>query len=100
MSYSSRIYMYGPVGLLLLIVVLYGVFWRVESDTLAARLERANGGNIMPGVAFSFAQKAVGGFPFRLDVLLSGSSMCHHAPVPDQDGAGEGKLTGCDCLTV
>src|SRR6266566_1525497 len=52
MSYSSRIYMYGPVGLLLLIVVLYAVFWRVESDTLAARLERANGGEIMPGVAF------------------------------------------------
>jgi glycosyltransferase involved in cell wall biosynthesis len=36
----------------------------------------------------------------RLDVLLSGSSMCHHARVPDQDGAGEGKLTGCDCLTA
>ncbi|MDT7581573.1 MAG: mannosylglucosylglycerate synthase [Pseudonocardiales bacterium] len=36
----------------------------------------------------------------RLDRLLSGSSMCHHARVPDQDGAGEGKLTGCDCLTV
>jgi hypothetical protein len=36
----------------------------------------------------------------RLDVLLSGSSMCHHARVPDQDGAGDGKLTGCDCLTA
>ena len=36
----------------------------------------------------------------RLDVLLSGSPMCHHARVPDQDGAGEGELTGCDCLTV
>jgi hypothetical protein len=36
----------------------------------------------------------------RLEVLLSGSSMCHHARVPDQDGAGEGKLTGCDCLTA
>jgi mannosylglucosylglycerate synthase len=31
----------------------------------------------------------------RLDLLLSGSPMCHHS------GAhGEGKLTGCDCLTV
>jgi mannosylglucosylglycerate synthase len=31
----------------------------------------------------------------RLDLLLSGSPMCHHS------GAhGEGKLTGCDCLTA
>ncbi len=72
MSYSNRIFMYGPVALLLLIVILYSVFWRVQADTLAARLDRANGGEIVPGVSFSFAQKSVGGFPFRLDVLLSG----------------------------
>jgi hypothetical protein len=64
--------MYGPVALLLLVVVLYSVFWRVEADTLSARLDRANGGEIVPGVSFSFAQKSIGGFPFRLDVLLSG----------------------------
>lgn len=74
MSYSNRIYMYGPVGLLLMIVVLYSVFWRVEADTLSARLDRANGGEIAPGVSFSFAQKTVGGYPFRLDAVLSGVS--------------------------
>jgi hypothetical protein len=74
MSYSNRIFMYGPVALLLLIVILYSVFWRVEADTLAARLDRANGGELVPGVSFSFAQKTVGGFPFRLDALLSGVS--------------------------
>ncbi len=72
MSYSNRIFMYGPVGLLVLIATLYSVFWRVEADTLSARLDRANGGEIVPGVSFSFAQKSVAGFPFRLDVLLSG----------------------------
>ena len=36
MSYSSRIFFYGPVGLLLLGGVLYSVFWRVQADTLAA----------------------------------------------------------------
>lgn len=72
MSYSNRIYMYGPVGLLLLVAILYSVFWRVEADTMSARLERANGGEIAPGISFSFAQKSVGGFPFRLDVLLTG----------------------------
>ena len=72
MSYSNRIYMYGPVGLLLLIAILYSVFWRVEADTMSARLDRANGGEIAPGITFSFAQKSVGGYPFRLDVLLTG----------------------------
>ncbi len=72
MSYSNRIYMYGPVGLLLLIAILYSVFWRVEADTMSARLDRANGGEIAPGISFSFAQKTVGGYPFRLDVLLTG----------------------------
>jgi len=75
MSYSNRIYMYGPVGLLVLVAILYSVFWRVEADTMSARLDRANGGEIAPGVSFSFAQKSVGGFPFRLDVLLTGVSL-------------------------
>jgi glycosyltransferase involved in cell wall biosynthesis len=36
----------------------------------------------------------------RLDLLLSGSPMCHHAGVPESGGPGEGNLTGCDCLTA
>src|SRR3978361_573994 len=80
MSYSNRIFFYGPVGLLLLIVLLYGVFWRVQADTLSARLDRANGGEVIPGVVFAFAEKSVGGFPFRIDVVLSGVTFSHQAP--------------------
>jgi hypothetical protein len=83
MSYSSRIYIYGPVGLLLLIVVLYSVFWRVQADTLSARLDRANGGEVIPGITFAFAGKTVGGYPFRLDAVLSGVTFSH------QDAEGE-----------
>jgi len=79
MSYSNRIFMYGPVALLLTIAILYSVFWRVQADTLAARLNRANGGELIPGVSFSFAQETVGGFPFRLDVLLTGVSFVYHS---------------------
>jgi len=71
--------MYGPVGLLLLAVVLYSVFWRVQADTLAARLDRANGGEIVPGVVFAFAEKSITGYPFQLDVVLSGVSFAHRA---------------------
>lgn len=80
MSYSNRIFFYGPVGLLLLIVVLYSVFWRVQADTLAARLDRANGGEVIPGVVFAFAEKSVGGYPFRLDAVLSGVTFSHQTP--------------------
>jgi len=77
MSYSSRIFIYGPVGLLLLLVVLYSVFWRVQADTLSARLDRANGGEIIPGITFAFAGKTVGGYPFQLDAVLSGVTFSH-----------------------
>jgi hypothetical protein len=80
MVYSNRIWLYGPFGLLLLLAVLYTVFWRVEADMLAARLDRANGGEIMPGIVFAFAGKSVGGFPFRLDTLLDGVSFAYAGP--------------------
>ena len=80
MSYFNRIFVYGPAVLLLLAAILYSVFWRVQADTLSARLDRANGGEIMPGVVFAFAEKSVSGFPFRLDTVLSGVTFSHHAP--------------------
>ncbi len=36
----------------------------------------------------------------RLDLLLSGSPVCHHAGVPGRGAHGEGELTGCDCVTA
>jgi hypothetical protein len=80
MSYSHRIFVYGPVGLLVLVFVLYSVFWRVEADTLSARLDSANGGELIPGVEFAFAEKSIGGYPFRLDAVLSGVTFAHREP--------------------
>ena len=80
MSYSNRIWIYGPVGLLILVIVLYSVFWRVQADMLAARLDGANGGEIVPGVVFTFAEKSVDGFPFRLDAVLSGVTFADRRP--------------------
>ena len=80
MAYSNRIWLYGPFGLLLLLAVLYSVFWRVQADMLAARLDRANGGEIVPGIVFAFAEKSIGGYPFRLDAVLSGVTLSHAGP--------------------
>jgi hypothetical protein len=80
MSYSNRIWLYGPFGLVLLLGVLYSVFWRVEADMLSARLDGLNGGEVIPGLVLSFAEKQVGGFPFRLDVVLTGVTLSNDGP--------------------
>jgi hypothetical protein len=80
MSYSNRVFVYAPVSLLLIVAVLYCVYWRVQADSFAARLDRANGGEIVPGLVFAFAEKSVGGFPFRLDAVLAGVTFAHHGP--------------------
>jgi hypothetical protein len=80
MSYSHRFWIYGPVGLLALIIVLYAVFWRVQADMLSARLDSANGGEILPGIVFAFAEKSIGGFPFRLDAVLEGVTFTDRRP--------------------
>jgi hypothetical protein len=80
MSYSNRIWIYGPVGLLVLAAVLYSVFWRVQADMLAARLDSANGSEILRGIVFTFAEKSVGGFPFRINAVLSGVTFTDRRP--------------------
>ena len=47
---------------------------------LAARLDSANGGEIVPGIVFAFAEKSVGGFPFRLDAVLEGVTFTDRRP--------------------
>src|SRR5258706_11538858 len=80
---SYRIFIYVPAGLLLLVVVLYSVFWGVQADTLSARLDRANGGEVIPGITFAFAEKTVGGYPFRLHAVLGGVTFSHQAAEGD-----------------
>ncbi len=69
--------MYGPVALLVLLVAGYSLYWQACADTLRAELDAANGREIMPGVTFAFAEKTVGGYPFRLDAVLSGVTFAH-----------------------
>lgn len=80
MSYANRIWLYGPAGLVLLLAILYSVYWRVQADMLSARLDGLNGGEVIPGLVLSFAEKQVGGFPFRLDVVLTGVTLSNDGP--------------------
>jgi len=79
-SYSHRIWIFGPIIALGLLVAAYSAYWHVTGNTWAARLDGANGGEIMPGVTFAFANKSISGFPFRLDIVLDGVTIAHHTP--------------------
>jgi hypothetical protein len=72
MSYSHRFFLYGPVALFLALVIAVMGYWWVASSAFSKRLDQLNGHEIAPGVHFSFAQKSMGGFPFRVDSVLDG----------------------------
>ena len=77
LPYSHRIFMYGPIALLVVLAAGYSLYWRASAQELAAELDAANGHEIMPGIEFAFAEKSVGGYPFRLDAVLSGVTIAH-----------------------
>lgn len=72
MNYSSRIFLYGPVGLFATLVIAMMAYWWVASDALSKKLDQWNGHEIAPGVHLSFSKKAMSGFPFRVDSQLEG----------------------------
>ncbi|MGQ0742124.1 MAG: DUF2125 domain-containing protein [Alphaproteobacteria bacterium] len=77
MRYSHRIFVYGPVAMLALAAIGYSLYWNDSAHRLEAALDAANGREIIPGIVFAFAEKEVGGFPFRLDAVLSGVTFAH-----------------------
>jgi hypothetical protein len=79
MSYSHRIFIYGPVALLLAVVAAYIGFWFYSADHYGKGLDAANGSEIVPGVHFAFAEKEIGGFPFRMDIVLDGVTFAYRS---------------------
>jgi Uncharacterized protein conserved in bacteria len=67
MKYSSRFFLYAPLGVFLLLCVAAGVHWWLLASALSSRLAAVNGHAVMPGVTVSFAAKKISGFPFSLD---------------------------------
>lgn len=79
MTHSHRLFIYAPVALLALAAAGYSLFWYVAAGALSRDLDAANGREVMPGVVLAFADKAVGGFPFRIDVVLTGVTVSNQA---------------------
>lgn len=71
MRYSSRLFLYVPFVILLVIATVAMLRWRQLATEWETKLQAAsNGQEIAPGVTLHFASKKITGFPFNLDVVL------------------------------
>ena len=70
MNYSSRFFLYAPLGLFLALAVFVGIQWWLAASALSARLQAMNGREIAPGVTMRYASRTISGFPFNLDTVF------------------------------
>ena len=75
MKYSSRFFLYAPLGLFLAIALGVGIQWWLVASALSARLQAMNGHEIAPGITLHFASRTISGFPFNLDTVFRDLSL-------------------------
>ena len=71
MNFSSRVFLYLPIALLLLIGTAFGVYWRQAAGKLEQKLDAMQTHAAMPGVTVRYGARSVSGFPFNLDVVFT-----------------------------
>jgi hypothetical protein len=84
MRYSSRFFLYAPFLVLIVIAIAAMLRWWTVAGAFESWLLHANGREIAPGVRLRFASEEMGGFPFRVDTVLSGVALeakCAHASI-------------------
>jgi len=70
MKYSSRFFLYAPMGLFLALVLGVSIHWWIVASAFSARLAAMNGHEIAPGVRMHYASRTISGFPFTLDTVF------------------------------
>src|ERR1700722_11211439 len=75
MRYSSRLFLYAPFLVLIVIAISTMLRWWTVADAFENWLLHANGREIAPGIRLRFASEEMGGFPFRVDAVLSGVAL-------------------------
>jgi hypothetical protein len=74
MKYSSRFFLFAPLGLFLTLFLGVGVHWWLAASALSKHLAALNGHEVVPGVTVRFSSRTIGGFPFTLDTVFRGIS--------------------------
>jgi len=72
MNYSSRFFLYAPLGLFIAIALGVAIQWWAAASSLSARLAAMNGREIAPRITMHFASRTIAGFPFNLDTEFRG----------------------------
>jgi hypothetical protein len=80
MKYSSRFFLYAPLGVFLLLFAIAGVRWWMLASAWSQRLDAMNGHEIMPGVRLLFTGKHISGFPFSLETQLDDLALSAATP--------------------
>ena len=75
MNYSSRFFLYAPLGLFLSLALGVCIHWWVVASAFSDRLAAWNGHQIVPGVTLQFASRRISGFPFSLDTVFQDFSL-------------------------
>lgn len=83
MKYSSRFFLYAPLGVFLLLLAAVGIHWWIAATRLGDWLDAKNGQALMPGVTLNFGDRHITGFPFSLDTEM------HDFSVTVATGKGE-----------
>jgi len=72
MNYSSRFFLYAPIVLFLALAAGVSLYWWHAASAFEQKLAAIKGREAMPGVTLDWASAEVGGFPFRVDAVLTG----------------------------
>ncbi|MEY4964812.1 MAG: hypothetical protein RL274_395 [Pseudomonadota bacterium] len=72
MTYSSRLWLYAPFVLVLILAAWVISQWWLAAGALEKDLAALKGRPVMPGISMDWTSVAVGGFPFRVDASFNG----------------------------
>ena len=80
MNYSSRIFLYGPLVLVLTIAAAISFHWWRSTSAFEDRLAAIKGRQAIPGVTLDWSSVAITGYPFRVDAVFEGFSARGEGP--------------------
>ena len=74
MNYSSRIFLYGPLVIVLTIAAAISFHWWRTTSAFEEKLAAMKGREALPGVTVDWSSVVISGFPFRVDAVFENTS--------------------------
>ncbi|MDB5734776.1 MAG: hypothetical protein JWP16_2424 [Alphaproteobacteria bacterium] len=71
LSYSSRFWLYAPIGAFALVAAAVMIHWWVAAGVFEKKISALKGREAVPGVILDWSDVAIGGFPFRMEATFT-----------------------------